>query len=252
MEQEKIVDIAIRAGSSLLQFGAETYRAEDTITRICKSYGLPCETFALTTGVFVSVAGQNGITTICKRIATRSVDLSKIAHINDLSRRIEKHSPTYEEVMQELDRILECKKYSNITIIICYALTAFAYSMLFGGNLNDAMSALVVGALISFIRLFFSKVSSFPFIEYFVSGFAVGILSSISRILLSNTNPYVIIIGAVTNMLPGVALTNGIRDLLHGDNVSGLSRLGEAFMVVAVIAVGTGIGLSLWLFGGRL
>ena len=54
------------------------------------------------------------------------------------------------------------------------------------------------------------------------------------------------IIGALTNLVPGVALTNGIRDLLHGDIVSGLSRLGEALMTVFAIAAGTGIGIAAW------
>ena len=63
MEQEKILDIAVCAGSILLRFGAETYRVEETINRICKSYGLNCEAFALPTGVFVSVEGKEGIST---------------------------------------------------------------------------------------------------------------------------------------------------------------------------------------------
>ncbi len=250
MEQEKILDIAVRAGSNLLRFGAETYRAEDTINRICKSYGLPCESFALPTGVFVSVEGEKGVSTICKRIPSRSVDLTKIAHLNDLSRRIEINKPEYEVVIEELDRIVKCGSYSNSITIVCFALTAFVYALLFGGNQNDALSALVVGIFLGFLRLVFSKGSSFPFIEYFVGGFAAGLLSSVAAAFLPHTNAYVVIIGAVTNMLPGVALTNGIRDLLYGDSISGLARLGEALMVVAVIAAGTGIGLALWFYGG--
>lgn len=250
MEQEKILDIAVRTGSNLLRFGAEIYRAEDTISRICKSYGLPCDAFALPTGVFVSVEGEKGVSTICKRISSRSVDLTKIAHLNDLSRRIEMNKPEYEVVIEELDRIVKCGSYPNSITVVCFALTAFVYALLFGGNRNDALSALVVGTLLGFVRLVFSKGSSFPFVEYFVGGFAAGLLSSVAATFLPHTNAYVVIIGAVTNMLPGVALTNGIRDLLYGDSISGLARLGEALMVVAVIAAGTGIGLALWFYGG--
>ena len=251
MEQEKILDIAVRAGSSLLRFGAEIYRAEDTTNRICQSYGLPCDAFALPTGLFVSVEGEKGISTICKRISSRSVDLSKIAQLNDLSRRIEIYKPEYEVVIKELDRISGHGSYPKAIIIICFALTAFVYALLFGGKLSDALAALGVGTLLGFLRLVFSKGSSFPFIEYFVGGLTAGLLSSVAATFIPNTNAYVVIIGAVTNMLPGVALTNGIRDLLYGDSVSGLARLGEALMVVAVIAAGTGIGLTLWFFGGQ-
>lgn len=252
MEQEKILEIAVRAGTILLRYGAETYRVEDTINRICKSYGLACEAFALPTGVFVSVEGQEGISTICKRIPSRTVDLEKIARLNSLSRKIEQSRPEYHEVVGELEAIGNCPTYSRLTLILCFAFTAFVYALLFGGNTHDALSALIVGILLSFVRIIFSKGNSFPFIEYFVGGFITGLLSSLAAALVPQTNAYVVIIGAVTNMLPGVALTNGIRDLLHGDSVSGLTKLGEALMVVAVIAAGTGIGLTLWFYGGRL
>lgn len=252
MEQEKILDMAVYAGAILLRFGAETYRVEETISRICKSYGLNCEAFALPTGVFVSVEGTQGISTICRRIPSRTVDLTKIARLNDLSRRIEKNTPECDDVLAELDHISSCGKYSGLTIILCYAFTAFVYSLLFSGSENEALSSMAVGVILGLVHLVFSKRTDFPFIEYFVGGFVAGLLSSFIAKLIPHTNAYVVIIGAVTNMVPGVALTNGIRDLLHGDSVSGLTRLGEALMVVAVIAAGTGIGIALWLLGGQL
>lgn len=251
MEQEKILEIAVQAGSILLRFGAETYRVEETIKTICNSYDLECEPFALTTGVFVSVEGEKGVSTIFKRISSRTVDLTKIARLNALSRRIQREKPGYNEIKQEINDILKGKSYSNIIIALSYAFTALIYAYLFGGSYNDALSALVVGLLLGLSRPVFSRDNSrFPFIEYFADGFAAGILSSVASIFIPDTNVYIVIIGAVTNLLPGVALTNGVRDLLHGDNISGLTRLGEAFIVVAVLAFGTGMGLALWTFGG--
>lgn len=248
MEQEKILDIAIKAGSLLLKNGAETYRVEETILHICRSYNLPCEAFVLPTGVFVSVEGDKGASTLVKRIHSRTVDIKRISMINALSRRIEAEKPEYSQVMAELDRISNLKKYSNLAISISYAATAFVYVLIFGGTFMEGLAAVFVGTVLGLLRLFFTKGTSFPFIEYFVGGFASGILGTLSAYLL-HTNPYLVIIGSVTNLVPGVALTNGIRDLLHGDSVSGLSRLGEAIMTVTAIAAGTGIGLVIWNMG---
>ena len=44
-------------------------------------------------------------------------------------------------------------------------------------------------------------------------------------------------------LIPGVALTNGIKDALYGDFVSGLAKFGEAMLIIA--AVGAGIGTAL-------
>lgn len=109
----------------------------------------------------------------------------------------------------------------------------------------ESAAAVIVGIVLGLLRFLFRQGSSFPFIEYFFGGFAAGILGSLFSVLIG-VNPYLVIIGALTNLVPGVALTNGIRDLLHGDIVSGLSRLGEALMTVFAIAAGTGIGIAAW------
>ncbi|NLM75599.1 MAG: threonine/serine exporter family protein [Clostridiaceae bacterium] len=246
MEQEKILDIAVRAGLMLLSFGGETYRVEDTIKRICLSYNLKCEPFVLPTGLFVSAEGEKGVTTICKRVSSRTVDLKKIARINDLSRRIEYHKPDYEEIKSELDNIAQDSSYSRLTVIISYALTSFTYALIFGGSRTDALSALFIGVILGLLRFVFSKDNSFPFIDLFVDGFVTGILGPVIPRVIPDTNAYVIITGVLTNLVPGVALTNGVRDLLHGDTISGLAKLGEAIIIVAVIAAGTAVGLFFW------
>ena len=46
-------------------------------------------------------------------------------------------------------------------------------------------------------------------------------------------------------MVPGVAITNAIRDTLQGDYVSGSARVMEACMEAAAIAVGACVGMAL-------
>ena len=46
-------------------------------------------------------------------------------------------------------------------------------------------------------------------------------------------------------LVPGLALTNAIRDTLQGDYISAGSRMIEALMIAASVALGVGAGLSL-------
>lgn len=57
-----------------------------------------------------------------------------------------------------------------------------------------------------------------------------------------------VIIGNVMLLIPGFGLTNGARDLLGGDIVSGLLRLSEAILVS--IAVAAGFAIPLLVLGG--
>ena len=54
-----------------------------------------------------------------------------------------------------------------------------------------------------------------------------------------------IIIGVLMNLVPGVALTNFMRDIIAGDLIAGLTKLVEALLTATGIALGTGVALSL-------
>ncbi|MNF09932.1 hypothetical protein D3C80_2107260 [compost metagenome] len=60
------------------------------------------------------------------------------------------------------------------------------------------------------------------------------------------------IIGSIMLLVPGLAITNAIRDTMAGDLVAGLTRSAEAFLIALAIAIGTGVVLSFWfnLYGG--
>ncbi len=61
-----------------------------------------------------------------------------------------------------------------------------------------------------------------------------------------------VIAGSVMMLLPGVAITNAIRDTLHSDYMAGSAKIVEAFAIAASVGVGIGAGLAIgtMVFGG--
>ena len=59
-----------------------------------------------------------------------------------------------------------------------------------------------------------------------------------------------VIIACIMPLVPGVAITNAVRDTLNGDYVSGAARALEAF--IKALAIALGVGSSLLLLGGVL
>ena len=72
------------------------------------------------------------------------------------------------------------------------------------------------------------------------AGIAVG-----TARLLPGANDTAIIIGAIMPLLPGLAITNAIRDTVNGDLVSGVARAAEALLKAVAIAAGVGAVLAL-------
>ena len=115
MVNDNIVNLAAEAGKIMLENGGETYRVEQTINMICKSYGVVnAESFVSPTAIITSTMDENGRnSTIIKRITFRSTDLEKVALINNLSRQIQGHPLTLDELKNELKYIRSFPKYSN-------------------------------------------------------------------------------------------------------------------------------------------
>ena len=60
-----------------------------------------------------------------------------------------------------------------------------------------------------------------------------------------------VIIGGIIPLVPGVALTTGIRDLFGGDYLSGGIRLMDALLTGMCIAIGVGAMIKIFqLLGG--
>ncbi len=48
-------------------------------------------------------------------------------------------------------------------------------------------------------------------------------------------------------LVPGLVITNAIRDTIAGDLLSGLSRTLEAIMIAGAIAIGAAFSFKIWM-----
>ncbi len=59
-------------------------------------------------------------------------------------------------------------------------------------------------------------------------------------------NRELLIISSIMLLLPGVAFTTAVRDILNGDYISGMGRMLEA--IVTALSVAAGAGVAIWIF----
>ena len=233
---------ATKAGMMLLESGAETFRVEDTMRRICLSYGADVvDSYATPTLLIVSFSLDEELCHNVKRTQIKSVDLSKIDKVNQLSRHIVSEKIPIEEFYQQLVAIDELPKYKRWIMILGAAICTMGFSWFFDGTLKDALCAFVFGGMLKWIMEYFDKIDFGSFFKYLLSGAMVTLLSILCmRISFCDTLDNVVI---SVNMLlvPGLAITNAIRDTLSGDLVSGLARTAEAIFIAAAVAIGSGM-----------
>ena len=248
---KKVLILAVRAGEIMMKSGAEIYRVEDTIERICKACKIPyVEVFAMQTGIFVSLDSgddNSDMYTYIKRIrGGGDTDLTKISEINRFSREFTTTDLSVDAGMKRLKEIDHIKRLPVTVRLLGAALDASFFSLIFGGNMLDFLCAFLFGGISYLVSLLLNRYE----INYFIRGFCccavATFLARTATAFIPDTNYNAIIIGAVMIFVPGVAITNSIRDFLSGDMLSGVARAVEAFIIAISLAAGAGMILKLW------
>lgn len=250
-EAKKLLLLASLAGKIMLKNGAETYRVEDTIERICKSrmnikYA---DAFVTPTGIFVSLEYKGEMMTYLIRVKNIKIDLNKIDLVNQFSREFVDSTISPSEGIVKLKKINKIKNYSPKTKVLFGSLACAFFTLLFGGTFMDFLSTYMISLIVLIIISEIDKFKMTFFLNNFIGAALASFLSLVSTMIGFGENMDIIIIGSIMALVPGVAITNAIRDTISGDFLSGLSRGMEAIFSALAIAFGVGFILNIYFKG---
>jgi len=250
-EVKKLLVLATMAGRIMLKSGAETYRVEDTVIRICQSRKeiYYVDSFVVPTGIFISLEYKGELISYIKRIKTIAIDLNKIAMVNEFSRTFVNSQISIDDGIEELRRINKVDTYSTLTKISFGSLASAFFCVLFGGTALDFIGSFLVSFIVLSLINLISKIELTFFINNFTGAILASILSYATVKIGIGENIDKVIIGSIMCLVPGVAITNAIRDTMSGDFLSGLSRGMEAIFSALAIALGVGIILNFYAKG---
>ena len=236
----KKFDLAMDIGEQMLVCGAEVHRVEDSLDRIFKAMGaVRVDVFIITSSMVVTAHTSCGEAfTETRRIKDTGIDYEKLHCLNALSRKICSEDMSAEEIEKELKEMSSSVGYPTYLTIICYSLIAGAFTLFFGGALIEAVVSLFVGFAVSLVVIACDKIVKNKIFSKFASSliatflafaaFSFGIIPDIDKVIIGN----------IMTLVPGIGLTNAIRDLFVGDSIAGLLRTIEACLIALAIAAG--------------
>lgn len=239
MDTERFVSAVLDIGERMLVSGAEISRVEDTMTRICRAYKAQrAEAFTITS-VIILTAGFEGekSCTLMRRVGAYKTDLEYLNGLNDFSRRVCRDTPPVEELCDGIMKIGE-KPYPAFVKFITYSIIAASFSLYSGGSPKDALVSAFIGVLLAGLTGFFEKLSINKIFSVFCSSLFCGAAAAVFVSFGAGDSVDNIIIGNIMSLVPGLALTNSVRDMINGDVVSGLMRLSESIFIAVAIAAG--------------
>lgn len=234
-----------KAGRILLECGAEIYRVEDTMKRIALCYGADVvDSYATPTLLIISFSLNGHLTHNIKRVSSKTVNLNKIEEINNLSRELSHTMMDLDCLNEHLDKIDRQRDIHLINSILGAAVCTFGFAFFFGGGINEAIFAVIIGTI---VKTFVDLLSEYFPSSFFIHLFASSLLTSLA-IIFKNIIPYnqdIVIISSLMLLVPGLSITNAIRDSVRGDLLSGLSKATEAIFIAVALAVGSGLVMTM-------
>lgn len=241
----EIMDACLLAGRIMLRCGAETYRVEDTMQRMALALGVEqTHSYVTPTAIMFSAEYGKSETTRLVRISERTTDLKKVALVNDVSRKISGGTIGLEEACWQLREIESAQLMFPFWIqVLAAAFASGCFVIMFGGGWIDVLPAMIAGGAGYYSVVLFHRLIPVKFFSEFLASVIIGLFSYLFIVIQLGNELDKIIIGAVMPLVPGLLITNAVRDLMAGHLVSGLSKGAEAFLTA--FAIGSGIAVVL-------
>ncbi|MBU0954298.1 MAG: threonine/serine exporter family protein [Spirochaetes bacterium] len=243
------VNLALAAGRLMLANGGETYRVEETIELMCLAGKLEqVQCFCIPTGIFFSASSDSRDFSRVIRLRGAAIDLEIIDLVNNFARQYTEGHLDSAQAWQALRDIERAPRFNTPTRSFFAGVAAGFFALLYGGTLPEFCAAFLTSALVTagldrlvlFVR------------SYYIRSILGGVLLATVALLFARLGVLLgwplqfdaVIVGALMPLVPGVAITNALRDILSGDYVSGVSKLSEAVFIAVGMALGTGVVLK--------
>lgn len=244
-KQRDLLRLALLIGEQLVAGNAEAYRVENTAGHILQYADFSTyNVVAQNTSLFISVETESsGPYTYMRRIHKRSLNLTKVHQLNQISRDVTKGALEPAAAIEMLTSSAQnayAPWQKNAAIIAFILLNAF----LLGAGWLEILICLPAAIPVIYMIHLRTAGTLDSMISSFLCCGLVTITGNLAALILPvPIKSDVIIISSILPFMPGIAWTNGVRDIFHADFASGLTKLLEAVVSALSVAFGTAVGL---------
>ena len=237
LDQRDVLDAAMTAGHILLENGAEIFRVEETIDRICHHFGVQSENaFVLSNGIFLTSGDEHEKRFArVEHIPVRGAQLHRVAAVNQLSREIEEGKYTLPEIREKLEQIRNAPGASKRALVLMSGLGSGCFCLMFGGMWQDCVAAFVIGCLLYLYLLWLNGRCS-KIVENIGGGIIITVCSLLFIHMPFGMDMSHMISGSIMPLVPGAGIYWTCYYLVTGQlgeaSTRGFSALKAAVAIV--------------------
>ena len=240
MDYNRILQGILDIGEAMLESGAENFRLEDSLYRMCKAYGCKkYDVYAIPSNIQITIEAPDGeIITQIRHIESTELNCDRLDYLNNLSRYVCQNKPDADELHEKYLEVMNRKKQHPSAKYFAGVMGGTGFAVFFGCNFMDAIVATIVSLMIVVVGKWLSKRES----NLMFYNTTLAFLSEVIIILMVRMgigeHPDRIMIGIVMLLISALGITNGIRDLLQRDFISGFLNIMNSLLGAAGIVFG--------------
>lgn len=236
----EFLDFLREISGLLMECGCSSNRVELLSQMLGVSWGFEVEALAIPTGVWISV--RRGSTNLVEltRVRSWSIDLDKLARLNELVDSIYDHRVSIREASARL-KIERCvpPPYGPFLTLLAGAGASPILVYNYGGSPLETALAFPLGLGVVFLAKFvFVGADNRRHIGDFMGAVFVAAYACIAHAFLPAVEETRLIVGGVVILVPGLVLVNAVHEVAQKNLVSGAAKLLDAFMITASLAFG--------------
>lgn len=250
MDYDRILQGILDIGEELLKSGAENFRLEDSLYRMCKSYGfVRYDVFAITSNIQITVETPEGrIITQVRHIESTDIDFDRLDYLNNLSRKICQTTPDADKMREMFHEVMNRKPQHPALKYLAGVMGGTGFAVFFGCNFVDAIVAVVVSLMIVVVGNWLSEREENLMVYNLILAFLSNVIILTAVRCGIGQHPDRIMIGIVMLLISGLGITNGIREILQRDFISGTLNIMNS--VLGALGIAMGIAIPILMFKG--
>ena len=240
-----ILDLA----KGMIVNGADTWQVEEAINELFDTYCfMTSNLMVMSNCIYASVQTWDGRTyTEVRRINGSDRNLDKLDQLFSLVREVNEKPIGMDRLAERVHEILDAPGNCAWMSILAGGVAAGSFTLFFNGGLIDAVGAAFVAAVVINICKYATSRQKNKLTPNTFAAFAMEAMIILLAWLGLCRNPDSITLGGTMLLISSLGVTNGFKDLLHGDALSGLMDTANALIGALGIAVGIMIAIFLFL-----
>jgi len=238
------IAFVIELARRLHQYGAAAPRLEQAIGNVAQQLGLGCDVLSTPTSIVLSFSAPDGdgladLTQVV-RIAPGDVNLARLCRADEIADRVADGSLDPRRGMAQLRALgRPLSRAALRATILGYGLSAASVAVLFRTSGPDALVAGVIGVLIGGIVVAGYGRPRLSAASDAIAALVATFIATMVSAWLLPLSLKLVVLSALIVLVPGMSLTNAVRELTSQHLASGVARFAGAAATILKLTFGT-------------